>query len=104
MKFVKSDLAKKLIIILIVLLLFNTLYPSMSYAVDLGGILLQPVYWLLLGIYIPLDVTIGAVIQLNDLTWSDIDGKSNKILDGTGGLSSWFVGPDTIFKRTNKVI
>ena len=104
MKFVKSDLAKKLIIILIVLLLFNTLYPSMSYAVDLGGILLQPLYWLLLGTYIPIDLTIGAVIQLNDLSWSDIDGRTDKILDGTGGLSRWFVGPDTIFKRTNKVI
>jgi len=106
MKFVKSDLAKKLIIILIVLLLFNTLYPSMSYAVDLGGILLQPLYWLLLGIFIPIDIAIGSAIQLGDLSWSDVDGNSNKVLEGNieSGLSKWFVGPDTIFKRTDKVI
>lgn len=104
MKFVKSDLAKKLIIILIVLLLFNALYPSMTYAVDLGGILLQPLYWLLLGIYIPTDLLIGATIQLKDFSWGDLNNNTNKILDGNnGGLSSWFVGPDTIFKRTNQV-
>ena len=100
MKFVKSDLAKKLIIILVVLLLFNTLYPSMSYAIDLGGILLQPVYWLLLGIYIPADLVLGATIKLMDFSWDDINNNTDKILERDGtDLSNWFIGPDTIFKR-----
>lgn len=35
MNFTKNGLAKKLIIVLVILLLFNVCYPSMSYAVDL---------------------------------------------------------------------
>lgn len=100
MKFVKSNLAKKLIIVLIIVLLFNTLCPTMLYAVDLGGILLQPLYWLLLGILIPADLVMGATIKLKNFTWGDINDNTNKILEDKGsGLSSWFIGPDTIFKR-----
>lgn len=117
MKFIKGDWSKKLIIVLIVLLLFNTLCPSMSYAVDLGGILLQPIYWLLLGIYIPLDISIGNAIRMQELSWGDISDKSDTVMNtsskdwvekgnGVGGvlaavetaLNKLFIGPDTIFR------
>lgn len=106
MKFVRSDLAKKLMIILIVLLLFNALYPSMSYAVDFGGILLQPFYWLLLGIYIPADLTLGFTMFMQEFTTNDLDKWVEGILEGTNDgmditygkkLNQWFIGPDTIF-------
>lgn len=104
MKFVKSDLAKKLIIILIVLLLFNALYPSMSYAWDLGGILLQPVYWLILSSIIPTDLLWGSVVKLANFNWNELGENTDKIISKTGNwedFSSYFIGPDTIFKRRN---
>jgi len=123
MKFVNSSLTKKLIIILIVLLLFNTVYPSMSYAVDLGGILLQPIYWLLLGIYIPTDIATGVLIRTMQFDIDDIQDYSDNIFDTkakdwdekgekAGGvlakvenqLKKLFIGPDTIFRRRYKVI
>ena len=96
-----KSLSPKLIIVLITLLLFNVLYPSMVHAVDLGGILLQPLYWLLLGIIIPADLTLGATIWLKEFDWGDIGDYSSSILDGDYGtnLADWFVGPDTIFLR-----
>ena len=101
MKFVKSNFSKKIIIVLVVLILFNAIYPDVSYAVDLGGILMQPIYWLLLGIYIPLDLLTGAVIWLKEFDWTTINNHTNDILGGSYGtsLSDWFVGPDTIFLR-----
>lgn len=109
MRFIQSNLAKKLIIVLIVILLFNTICPSMSYAVDLGGILLQPVYWLLLGIYIPADLSLGLTIFMKEFVTNDLDGWIEGILDGDyngleisygKSLRDWFIGPDTIFSRT----
>lgn len=113
MKFVKNNWTKKLIIVLIVMLLFNAFYPTMTYAVDLGGILLQPLYWLLLGIYIPIDLTIGSVIRLENLTWSDINSKTDDVMTTKArdwesasativdGFSKLFIGPDSIFRRRN---
>lgn len=119
MKFAKNNLAKKLIIILIVLLLFNTLYPSMSYAWDIGGILLQPVYWLLLSVYIPVDIAMGSLIMLTNMNWEEIGLVAEhaltedlsgtgwnavvEVVDRTGAIidvimGQLFIGPDTIFK------
>lgn len=127
MKFIQSSLAKKLIIVLIALLLFNVAYPSMSYAVDIGGILLQPLYWLLLGIYIPADLTMGLTIFMKEFKQADLDGVIRSILNGTAegdkelevetedekgnkikisygqSLRDWFIGPDTIFSRKNRI-
>ena len=76
----KNSLAKKLIIVLIILVLFNSVYPTMSYAVDIGGILLQPIYWLLLGIYIPIDIAAGATIRLVEWAEGEIHGYTETIM------------------------
>lgn len=85
MNLVKSNLAKKLIIILIILLLFNVAYPSMTYAVDLGGILLSPLYWLVLGIAVPADVLMGMTLVEDtsllsiDFSWGAVGFLANYI-------------------------
>ena len=100
MKFIKSDLTKKLIIILIVLLLFNAVYPIVTYAaVDFGGILLQPLAWLILAVAVPVDLAISAIIK--DMNTSNIAEDATRVIDKAGTNSdinhSLFVDIDHIF-------
>jgi len=92
MNFTKNSLAKKLIIILVTLLVFNVFYPSMSYAIDFGGILLEPVYWLLCSIYIPADLTMGAFITLDHFLFSDISLWTVVLTGGWNAIANVVVG------------
>lgn len=105
MKFIQNNVTKKLMVVLIILLLFNALYPSMVYAIDLGGILLQPIWWLVLGIVVPADILLGSAICISEFDWGDIDGHTSSVLGGSppNSLAKLFIGPDTIFTRTNKI-
>lgn len=66
-KFVKSDLAKKLIIILIVLMIFNVAFPKQVKAWNFTGILMKPLTSLILGVMVSIDVHIGLFMLGVDL-------------------------------------
>ena len=105
MKFIKSNLAKKLIIILVVIIVSNTIIPPAVQAFDLGGILLQPVAWLCLGVWVPLDVTVGLLLNGVNVAFDSISVVVNTIAGNTENatgdiqkiLQKIFIGPDTIF-------
>lgn len=63
MNFVKSNLAKKIIIILITLMIFNIAVPKTVNAMDLGGILFKPIAQLLLTVIVSIDTTIGIFLS-----------------------------------------
>lgn len=63
MKFMQSNLAKKLIIILIVLMIFNIAIPREVKAWDLGGILLKPISSMILSVLVSIDTTIGLTLN-----------------------------------------
>lgn len=68
MKFIKSDLAKKIIIILVVLMIFNIAIPKKVHAAwNFTGILMKPINTLLLGFLVSIDVQLGLFIQGIDL-------------------------------------
>lgn len=114
MKFVKSDLAKKIIIILVVLMIFNIAIPKKVHAAwNFTGILMKPINTLLLGFLVSIDVQLGLFIQGIDLVAEGVGGIIQQITDAadegnlTGSetingvvnhvLSDIFIGPDTIF-------
>ena len=63
MNFIKSNLAKKIIIILITLMIFNIAVPKTVKAMDLGGILFKPVAQLLLTVIVSIDTTLGIFLS-----------------------------------------
>ena len=68
MKFLKN----KIILVLVVILLVNAVCPTPTYAIDIGGVLLSPVYWLLCSIYIPADLIFGYLVLEGfniDMAW-----------------------------------
>lgn len=105
MKFLKSNLAQKLIIILIALLIFNIAIPPEVKAWDIAGILMKPITSLIVSMLISVDVTIG--FFLTGLSAAvDTVGAMVEVFtedDGAalGRLNSAqkkiFIGPDTIF-------
>lgn len=102
MKFVKSNMAKKLIIVLITLMLFNVMYPTITFAVDIGGILLSPIYALLAGVCIIVDGLIGGVIMLKGNIQNGASNMADSVLENPDNVdaaeaSNWYIGPDTIF-------
>ena len=97
MNFTKNSLAKKLIIVLITLLVFNVFYPTMTYAVDFGGILLEPIYWLLCSIYVPVDLTLGAFLTLDRFSFSDIRLWSAVLLGGGNAINDVVVDIGQLF-------
>jgi len=105
MKIIKSNWAKKLIIILIVLMIFNIVIPKQAQAWDLMGILGKPIYAGCLATLVVTDTTLGLlltglsastdglaaivdIITLNPDAWAN---NTNSF------LSKLFIGPDTIF-------
>ncbi len=104
MKILKNDLSKKLIIVLIVLLLFNTIYPTMTFAWDFGGILMKPLVAFILASMVPSDIVLGMLIKWSDFKSDTVENVSSAILN-VGGKNSeqydefkdYFVGPDSIF-------
>ena len=69
MKFIKSDLAKKLIIILIALMIFNIAIPKeVNAAWNFSGILMKPMSSLILSFLVSIDVQIGLFMLANDAT------------------------------------
>ena len=63
MKFVKSNFAKKIIILLIIVMVSNLAIPLQVNAVDVSGILFKPVSQLILSIIVTINVTISAIIN-----------------------------------------
>lgn len=63
MKFVKSKLAQKLIIILIALMIFNMAVPKQVKAWDFGGILFKPISSLITSILASTDVGLGLILM-----------------------------------------
>ena len=107
MKFIKSSLAQKLIIILIALMIFNIAVPQQVHAADLMGILMKPLYMAVLGIVVSVDVTLGvflcgissstkAVGSLVDLIIDEKNGKQF-MQSQSDVINMIFIGPDTIF-------
>ena len=112
MKFIKSDIAKKLVIVLVILMIFNIIMPKSSKAWDLMGILNKPLYALATGMALQVDANIG--ILLNGGASLGFEGvgifcdwlsgcfsKDGVSEDLAGETSNWvskvFVGPDSIF-------
>ena len=63
MKFVKSNFAKKIIILLIIVMVSNLALPLQVNAVDVGGILFKPVAQIVLSILVTLNITISSIIN-----------------------------------------
>lgn len=78
-KFVKSDLAKKLIIILIVLMIFNVVFPKQVKAWNFSGILMKPLTSLVLSFLVSIDVHIGVFMMGVDA----VAGRSRCIYRGS---------------------
>lgn len=112
MRFVKSNVAKKLVIVLIVLMIFNIIMPKSSKAWDLMGILNKPIYALATGVALNVDAHIGLLLnggvslgfEAGGIFCDWLSGCFSK--DGVseelkGEASTWvskvFVGPDSIF-------
>ena len=66
MKFFKSNFAKKLIIILVILMIANVAIPKEVKAWDLGGILMKPITSIILANLVQIDVAMG--VMLNGLS------------------------------------
>lgn len=105
MKFIKSSLAKKLIIILIILMIFNVIIPKEVKAWDFAGILMKPISSLLLSGLISVDVSIGLLLNGLSAPLKLIGGLIDAIT-GDGGsaveatntaIQQLFIGPDSIF-------
>ena len=115
MKLLKSDLLKKLIIILIVLMIFNIAIPKEVRAAttwNFSGILMKPLTSLILTYLVSIDVQMGLFLSITDLALDGVgdvvaqvtkaaeDGTidENDIVNGTSKqLKDIFIGPDTIF-------
>lgn len=68
MKFIKSNLAKKLIIILVVLMIFNIAIPKrVDAAWNFSGILMKPISSLILSFLVSIDVQLGLIMMTSDL-------------------------------------
>ena len=63
MKFVKSSLAKKLIIILVALMIFNIAVPHEVKAWDVAGVLFKPFFLFCVSCLTSVDVALGLFIN-----------------------------------------
>lgn len=105
MKFIKSNMAKKLIIILIALMIFNIAVPREVKAWDLGGILLKPLTSVILSALISVDVGIGIILNgftgalhaLGSVIELITGDKVEALKDYSNAINLIFVGPDSIF-------
>ena len=102
MKLVKSNLAKKLIIILVAIMLFSTIAPTRVSAAAIN-ILVNPVTGLISRFISAIDMLMGGILLGEDLgTVLDNIGdvKRGNDIEDWRGLKT-LIGPDTIF--ANKV-
>lgn len=113
MRFFKSNFAKKLIIILIILMIANVVIPKEVKAWDLGGILMKPITSIILANLIQVDVAmglmfnglsvpvklIGGVVEL----FTEDNAKNNAVQDLSDTLGMIFIGPDAIFSGKVKL-
>lgn len=117
MKFFKSNFAKKLIIVLIVLMIFNLAIPRRVKAWDVGGVLLKPFTAIGLVVLVSIDVGLGLIIGVTNIVTSNYgalvekltdkgemssvnyEGENNSVIvDGKSYImNEIFIGPDTIF-------
>lgn len=111
MKFIKSNLAKKLIIILIALMIFNIAIPrEVNAAWNFSGILMKPITSMILSFLVSIDVQIGLFMLGADIVTNGVgrlveditaDAESLTVDSVVGGVSyslgKIFIGPDTIF-------
>ena len=105
MKFIKSNIAKKLIIILIALMIFNIAVPREVKAWDLGGILLKPLTSVILSTLVSIDVGIGIILNgftgalsaLGSVIALITENEGEALNDSSKALKLIFVGPDSIF-------
>lgn len=114
MKFFKSNFAKKLIIVLIVLMIFNLAIPKRVKAWDVGGVLLKPFTAIGLVVLVSIDVGLGLIIGVTNIVTSNygalvekltdkgemsgIDYAGQIVADGISyTINEIFIGPDTIF-------
>lgn len=114
MKFIKSNLAKKLIIILVALMIFNIAIPKqVNAAWNFSGILMKPISSLILSFLVSIDVQLSAFMLIADIAVEGIGGIVEQItqlgedknltgdetVQGIADLTikKLFIGPDTIF-------
>lgn len=113
MKFVKSNFAKKLIIILVILMIFNIAIPKKVHASwNFSGILMKPFTYMALSFLVSVDVGIGILMSTTDIALNGVgtiveeitekdkesDNWKTIVINGTERtLSKLFIGPDTIF-------
>ena len=72
MKFVKSNLAKKLIIVLIAVILFNAVVPVQVQAVDFTGVVIKGISLFVLRILVTIDVALGVFMKCIDLSLTGV--------------------------------
>lgn len=120
MKFIKSNFAKKLIIILVVLMIFNIAIPKKVHAAwNFSGILMKPITSYVLTYLVSVDVTLGFWLNMINVANTgigsyveDITSKSKDTDDWTTAaadgvdyaLNMIFIGPDTIFSGRVKML
>lgn len=113
MKFIKSNFAKKLIIILVILMIFNIAIPKKVHASwNFSGILMKPFTYMALGFLMSVDVGIGILMSTMDIALDGVGTVIEKITEKTKESDNWktivingaeltlstlFIGPDTIF-------
>lgn len=112
MKFLKSGFTKKLIIILISIIIFNSFLPMQSNASVLGsvadiagGVLFKPVFSLITLALTSVDVTLGTFLNGFSIGVNFVGVIAELVMDSDDealnnldqALSKLFIGPDTIF-------
>lgn len=106
MKFIKSSVFKKIVIMLIVIILFNALIPPEVKAWDLAGILMKPLSSLILVVMVSIDATLGVFLTAADMVMNGVGDLIAGLCSGNDSISingetiladKILVGPDTIF-------
>lgn len=96
MKILKSNkFAQKLIIILVVLLIFNLAIPKKVQAWDFGGILLKPISSLVLSLIVPIDTTLGLIMNGLSIYMEALGNYTEFIIDSITLAYEELDGDDT---------
>ena len=106
MNFIKSSLAKKILLILIAILLFNFAIPQEVKAAGIvESILFKPLASLLYNIVVSVEALLGMVINGVGGGFDAIGDIIDKIGSGDeNAMKQLFVGPDTIFSGRVKIL
>ena len=102
MKFIKTNFVKKMIIVLIIIVTFNSVMPSPVNAGILGtiadyagGILFKPLAVMLASILAAIDVALSGIL-------AGLGGSLEDILDTLNPVN--LIGPDSIFSGEVKLL